>query len=149
MPTIRIETYIKAEKAIVFDLSRSIDLHKFSTQHTNEEAIAGVTSGLMGLNETVTWKAKHFGIYQKLSTKITEFDRPNSFVDEMQKGIFKDFRHEHIFEENVEGTLMIDIFDYKSPCGIFGSLADYLFLENYMKNFLMVKEQLNQRIRRN
>ena len=60
---------LNADKEIVFDLSRSIDLHKLSTVHTNETAIAGRTSGLIGLNESVTWRAKHFGIYQKLTSK--------------------------------------------------------------------------------
>jgi len=68
MPKIELKTEIKAEKEIVFDLSRSIDLHKISIEHTNEEAIAGRTSGLIGMNETVTWRAKHFGIYQKLTS---------------------------------------------------------------------------------
>ena len=77
MPRIELRTEIKADKEIVFDLSRSIDLHKISTEHTNETAIAGKASGLIGLDENVTWRAKHFGIYQRLTSKITEFDRPN------------------------------------------------------------------------
>ena len=63
MPLIYLETYIKADIKIVFDLSRSVDLHKISTSHTNEEAIAGITSGLMGLHDTVTWRAKHFWLF--------------------------------------------------------------------------------------
>ena len=76
MPKIELKTKIKADRKVVFDLSRSIDLHKISTKHTNEEAIAGKTSGLIGMDESVTWRAKHFGIYQELTSKITEFDRP-------------------------------------------------------------------------
>ena len=136
MPKIRIETKIKSNKNIVFDLSRSIDLHKISTKQTNEEAIAGVTSGLINLNESVTWRAKHFGIYQKLTSKITEFKKPDYFVDEMEKGIFKKFKHEHIFKEKNGETLKIDIFDYVSPQGILGKIADQLFLKNYMRKLL-------------
>ena len=88
MPRIVLRTEIKADKEIVFDLSRSIDLHKISTENTNETAIAIKTSGLIGLNESVTWRAKHFGIYQKLTSKLTEYDRPNYFADEMVKGGF-------------------------------------------------------------
>ena len=54
MPKIKLETEINAPQKIVFDLSRSIDLHKISTKETNEEAIAGVTSGLIGENQSVT-----------------------------------------------------------------------------------------------
>ena len=78
MPKIELQTEIKADRSIVFDLSRSIDLHKISTEHTNEEAIAGKTRGLIDLNESVTWKAKHFGIYQKLTSKITHLTDPIS-----------------------------------------------------------------------
>lgn len=144
MPVIKLQTEIQANIDLVFDLSRSIDLHKISTRHTNEEAIAGVTFGLIGLNESVTWRAKHFGIYQKLTSKITKFEKPNHFVDEMQKGIFKRFRHEHIFEKIQDKTLIIDVFDYESPLGFLGRIADKLFLKNYMKSLL---EKRNQTIK--
>lgn len=142
MPKIELRTEINAEIHVVFDLSRSIDLHKVSTQHTNEEAIAGVTSGLIGMNESVTWRAKHFGVYQELTSKITEFNAPNSFTDEMVKGAFKQFRHEHHFSEHNAGTLMIDYFDYTSPFGILGKLADFLFLKNYMSKLLVKRNQI-------
>ncbi|RAJ08937.1 SRPBCC family protein [Arenibacter echinorum] len=144
MPRIELRTEINAPKEIVFDLSRSIDLHKISTQHTNEEAIDGITTGLIGLNESVTWKAKHFGIYQNLTSKVTEFDRPNYFADEMVKGAFKSFKHEHHFTDLNQGTLMTDFFEYESPTGILGKLADKLFLKKYMMDLL---EKRNQTIK--
>lgn len=142
MPTIKLTTFIESHIEIVFDLSRSIDLHKISTQKTDEEAIAGIKTGLIGLNEWVTWRAKHFGIYQKLTSKITTFDRPHSFTDEMVKGAFKSFKHQHIFKKLENGVEMIDIFEYQSPFGIFGKVADILFLEKYMTHFLKERNQL-------
>lgn len=142
MPRIELRTEIKADKEIVFDLSRSINLHKISTEHTNETAIAGKTSGLIGLNESVTWRAKHFGIYQKLTSKITEFDRPNYFADEMVSGAFSEFKHEHHFKDLNGGTLMTDFFDYKSPFGILGKLADRLFLKKYMTDLLTERNRI-------
>ncbi|MCK0157756.1 SRPBCC family protein [Cellulophaga sp. F20128] len=142
MPRIELRTIIKANKNLVFDLSRSIDLHKISTEHTNEEAISGKTSGLIGMNESVTWKAKHFGISQTLTTKITEFELPNYFVDEMLNGVFKSFKHEHLFSDSDKGTLMTDIFDYKSPLGILGKLADFLFLKQYMSELLKKRNMI-------
>lgn len=137
MPVINLKSEIKAAKEVVFDLSRSIDLHKISTEHTKEEAVAGVTSGLIGLNESVTWRAQHFGITQKLTSKVVEFVKPNFFADEMVEGAFKSFRHEHHFTELNGRTEMTDIFEYKSPFGILGGLADSLFLEKYMTNLLL------------
>lgn len=142
MPTLQLTTCIQSTQEIVFDLSRSIDVHKISTQKTDEEAIAGVTTGLIRLDEWVTWRAKHFGIYQKLTSKITTFDRPNSFTDEMVKGAFKSFKHQHIFKKTEHGTEMIDIFEYKSPFGIFGKLADSIFLKSYMTNLLKERNQI-------
>lgn len=142
MPRIVLKTEIKADKEIVFDLSRSIDLHKISTEHTNETAVDGKTSGLIGPNEWVTWKARHFGIYQKLTSKITEFNRPDLFTDEMIEGAFKCFRHEHHFSELNGGTLMTDVFDYKSPFGLLGDLADILFLKDYMTDLLEKRNRI-------
>ena len=136
MPRIELQTLIKAKREIVFNLSRSIDLHKISTEQTNETAFAGKTSGLIGFDESVTWRAKHFGVYQNLTSKITAFDSPNSFTDEMIRGAFKSFKHEHHFEEANGETLMTDVFDYQSPFGILGRLADKLFLEKYMTALL-------------
>lgn len=142
MPRIELRTEIKADRQIVFDLSRSIDLHKISTEHTNETVIAGKTSGLIGLNESVTWRAKHFGFYQKLTSKITEFDQPNYFTDEMVSGTFKSFIHEHHFADINGGTLMTDSFDYTSPLGYLGQIADKLFLKKYMSNLLRKRNQI-------
>ena len=79
MNTIRLQTHIQASIQTCFDLSRSIDLHLESTAETNEEAIAGKTSGLIGLDETVTWRAQHLGIYWKMTVQITAFEAPHFF----------------------------------------------------------------------
>lgn len=142
MPVIHLKTIIKAPIKRVFDLSRSIDLHKISTAKTNEIAIAGKTSGLIGMNEFVTWSAKHFGFTQNLTSIITEYHRPNSFTDEMQKGAFKSFKHQHIFTESEGTTVLTDVFEYKSPLGLLGNLADILFLEKYMENLLFERNQV-------
>ncbi len=142
MPIIRIETFINADQARVFDLARNIDLHQISTAHTNERAIAGKTSGLIELNESVTWEAKHFGIVQRLSSKITEMKSPDYFVDEMVFGAFKSFRHEHLFETKGTGTLMTDVFNYVSPLGMLGKLANVLFLNRYVTNLLVQRNQI-------
>ena len=139
MPEINIKTYIKAPVQICFDLSRSIDLHQISTQKSGEKAIAGRTSGLIQLHETVTWRAKHFGVWQKLTSKITGFDSPHYFEDQMVSGTFKYFRHEHHFTRTGNGTLMEDKFIFESPLGPLGKLANKIFLKNYMLNLLEVR----------
>ncbi len=83
MPTIHLSINIQAPIQKVFDAARSIDLHQTSMSHTCERAIAGKTDGLIALGETVTWEAKHFGIMQKLTVKITQMEAPYTFIDEM------------------------------------------------------------------
>jgi ligand-binding SRPBCC domain-containing protein len=141
MEKIILETYIEAPIERVFDLSRSIDLHKISTKGTKEEAIDGKTSGLIELNETVTWRAKHLGVFQKLTVVVTKLERPYIFEDKMTKGAFSKMKHTHKFEEAKNGTKMTDIFEFKSPLGILGNLANILFLKSYMTNFLKTKNE--------
>lgn len=142
MPIIKLDTKIIAPKEVVFDLARSIDLHQLSAAETNEEAIAGKKTGLLELGEEVTWRAKHFGIYQRLSSKMVAIDFPNYFVDEMTKGIFKSFSHRHEFKQDGEITTMTDVFDYTSPLGGLGKIADRLFLKQYMTRFLIKRNQV-------
>ncbi len=141
MATITLSTLIQAPIQICFDLSRSIDLHMLSTAETGEKAIAGRTSGLIELGETVTWRAKHLGVWQNLTSKITEFRAPHYFVDEMVSGAFKSFRHEHHFEENNGGTLMKDVFTFESPLGIVGIIFNKIFLTDYMTYFLIERNK--------
>lgn len=136
MPIITLETQIKASIDVCFDLSRSIDLHQISTADTKEKAIGGVTSGLIKLNETVTWQAVHFGVSQQLTSKITAFNQPYHFRDEQVKGAFEYFTHDHYFEATNDGVIMKDIFDFEAPLGVLGELANWLVLTQYMTNLL-------------
>ncbi|MGN6180182.1 MAG: SRPBCC family protein [Mucilaginibacter sp.] len=142
MSRIELSTRINAPIEKVFDLSRSIDLHMRSTSKTGEQAVAGRTSGLIGLGETVTWRAKHFGIWQQLTSKVTEFNYPTLFIDEMVSGAFKSFRHEHHFAVDDGGTLMRDVFVFESPLGIIGKLFNWLILKRYMTKFLVERNKM-------
>jgi ligand-binding SRPBCC domain-containing protein len=137
MPKIELTTIIDAPIETCFDLARSIDLHIESTKQTGEKAIAGKTSGLIELGETVTWRARHFGIWQTLTSEITDFDKPNFFADVMVKGAFKSFRHEHHFVARNGQTLMKDVFFFESPYGILGRLFNRMVLTKYMTSLLI------------
>ena len=141
MPTIELKTKIKAPIERCFLLSLSVEIHTLSTKETNERAIAGVTSGLMKLNVVVTWRAKHFGIYQNFTSVISAYQAPKYFVSEMVKGAFKKVHHQHILESVNGETIMTDIFSFKAPLGILGDLFSFLVLKNYMRGFLMKRNQ--------
>lgn len=142
MPRIELSTSILAPVDRVFDLSRSIDLHTVSAAASGEQAIDGVTSGLIGANDEVTWRAKHFGSWHTLTVRITEYDRPNHFRDVMTRGIFKRMAHDHFFDPVEDGTLMRDVFDFESPFGALGQVADLMFLSGYMRSFLLARNQI-------
>ena len=142
MPQIHLQTFINAPIERCFDLSRSVELHQLSTQQTQEKVVAGRMEGLMELGETVTWRAKHFGVWQNLTAKITAFDRPYFFCDEMVAGAFKSFRHEHTFEQTAKGIRMTDLFDFESPFGLLGKLTNHLVLMNYMRQLLLERNQV-------
>lgn len=136
MSTIVIETFIAASPERCFDMARDVTLHTASAGRTRERAVAGVTAGLIGLGQTVTFEAIHFGIRQRLTARVTRFEPPQRFVDEMVQGVFVSFGHVHEFEPAHGGTLMRDTLTWQSPCGLLGSLADFLFLKRYLAWFI-------------
>ena len=129
MPTILLSTEINAPIERCFDLARSIDFHQHTAGHTFETAIDGVTSGLIELDQTVTWRAKHFGQWRQLTVHIIEMKAPVHFRDVLLQGDFARLDHSHRFEFFDGKTIMRDIFHYKSPLGILGVIADQLFLK--------------------
>lgn len=136
MPCITVQITVDAPIETIFDLCRSVDLHVDSTGNTGEQAVAGVTAGLLELGDEVTWRATHFGIRQELTSRITKFDRPRMFRDSMVSGAFRRFDHDHFFTASEEGTIVEDRFDFDSPLGPLGWLANHLFLTRYMRGFL-------------
>jgi ligand-binding SRPBCC domain-containing protein len=136
MPVIRHQQFIKASVEVCFNLARNVDIHTQTTSKTKEKAVSGVTKGLLEEGDTVTWEAIHFGIEQRLTAKVTLMEEPNKFVDIMVEGAFNSFVHTHQFIEEAGGTIMLDTFEYKSPFGLIGVVADKLFLEKYMKAFI-------------
>ena len=142
MPKIHITTFIAAPVDRVFDLSRSINLHTISTAGTNEKAIAGVTTGLININETVTWQAKHLFKTRQHVSKITAMNSPVDFTDEMVTGDFKSFVHHHHFKPIQNGTIMIDVLYFESPYGIIGRWFNKIFLTSYLKRFLVKRNSI-------
>jgi ligand-binding SRPBCC domain-containing protein len=141
VPTIRLETIVEAPVEVCFDLSVDVDVHQRSVAVTGERAVAGVTSGRMNLGDEVTWEARHLGATRRLTSRITEYDRPHRFVDEMVAGAFESFRHEHCFTAVQGGTRMVDVFEYRSPLGPLGRIADLLFLRRYMRSLLTMRNR--------
>jgi ligand-binding SRPBCC domain-containing protein len=140
--TIHLVTAIRAPIERCFDLSRSIDLHVASTAHTGERAIAGKVRGLIDLDEEVTWRARHFGVVQDLTSRVTALTRPSHFRDEMVHGIFRSMVHDHGFEERGEVTVMTDTFAFACPLGPLGWIADKVAVRAHLAHLLAARNRV-------
>jgi ligand-binding SRPBCC domain-containing protein len=132
----RLETVIAAPVGDCFMLSLSVDAHAASMRGSGERAVGGVTSGVMGLGDTVTWRARHFGVVFRMTSAITAYEYPGRFVDEQHHGPFRHWWHEHAFAAVHGGTRMVDVVEFCSPVGLAGAAADRLVLGHYMPRLL-------------
>lgn len=142
MQQILVETRIAAPPERCFLLSLNIDLHRQSTEGTKERVIAGTSHGLIGPGETVTFRAKHFGLWLEHASVISAYHRPHYFQDRMIRGAFQTFEHDHYFEEQPYGTRMVDDLRFRAPLGIFGLVAERVVLKSYFRRFLEARNQV-------
>jgi ligand-binding SRPBCC domain-containing protein len=142
MPTITIETRIRAPIALVFDLARDPLAHAEQSSFTGERVVEpGKTSGLLEAGDLLTFEGRHLGVRQRLTVKITEMDAPRRFVDEGVRGAFRSLRHVHDFRVEGDETVMRDVIEWTSPFGILGRIADALFVTRHMRWFVTSKQQ--------
>ena len=144
MPVLRIVTDIAAPVERCFDLSRDIDLHLESMVASKERVVGGVTSGLIGAGQEVSWRARHFGIHWHMTSRITAFEPPHRVVDEMVRGPFAAFRHEHRFEAHGGGTRMTDVVDVRMGWGPIGPVAD-VAAGAYLRRLLTIRNGVVRR----
>ncbi|MBW3572161.1 MAG: SRPBCC family protein [Gemmatimonadetes bacterium] len=147
MITIQLSTHIHAPTERVFDLACSIDLHARSLDWTGEEPVAGRMSGLIGPGETVTWRARHLGVRQRLTSRISGYDRPRWFQDVMVRGAFAWMEHDHWFDAAPDGgTVLRDDFRFAAPLGVLGRIVEMLVLRRYMTRFLERRNAVIKRV---
>ncbi len=141
MTVIDLTTDIDAPIERVFDLARDLDLHASSMAHTGEQAIAGRTTGRVEVGDMVTWRARHFGLWWSLTSRITAVEAPMRFEDVQERGPFAWFRHEHRFEAHGGLTRMHDHWEHRSPLGPLGRLVDRGVLGRYMRSLLVIRNE--------
>jgi ligand-binding SRPBCC domain-containing protein len=132
-------TLIRAPIDRCFDLARSVEVHLAGNEHCGETAVAlaGVTSGLIGMAQRVTWRAKHFSVWQTLTSEITAMAAPAYFQDTMIQGAFRFMKHDHFFRSlSPSQTEMKDVFCFAAPLPVLGRLAEIIFLRRYIRALL-------------
>ena len=143
MPTIHLETILPTDIQTAFDLARSVDAHLNSAARTQEQVVGGRSQGLLELGDRVRWRARHFAVWQELEVEITAMDNPHYFQDVMLEGAFASMIHDHHFTARSDTqTLMVDDFHFQAPLGPLGRLAEYLFLERYLRRFLQERNRV-------
>ncbi|MGL3200671.1 MULTISPECIES: SRPBCC family protein [Curtobacterium] len=135
----RLDTHLDCSPERAFALSLDIGAHERSLADTGERAVGGVTSGTIGLGETVTFRARHLGFVWRLTSRITALEAPHRFVDEQARGPFARFRHEHRFERAGTGTRMVDDVVVTAPFGPLGRLAEVVVLGSYLRRLLSTR----------
>jgi ligand-binding SRPBCC domain-containing protein len=153
MITLTETTLIAAPIQRVFDLARSVEVHLSGNSHYGEQAVAlasdpaGATTGLLNLGDTVTWRARHFFIRQRLTSRITAFDPPAYFQDTMLRGAFRSMQHDHYFRTLPDGhTEMLDVFRFAAPVPLLGRIAEIVVLRRYMQALLRERNAVIQQI---
>lgn len=141
MPQIIVKTEIDANIDTCFDLARDVGFYYNTLEKSTEIPIGGKTTGLMEAGDYVTWETNHLSLMQHLTLKVTEFEKPILFVDEMVCGEFKTYRHEYIFEVENDKTIMTDKFQFQSPYGILGKLVDWVFLKRHFKKLIVTRNK--------
>ncbi|MDP4333267.1 SRPBCC family protein [Curtobacterium sp. A7_M15] len=132
----RVVTDLAVPPERAFALSLDIGAHERSMAASDERAVAGTTTGTIGLGESVTWRARHFGITWRMTSRITALEAPHRFVDEQVRGPFARFRHEHRFEPSAGGTRMVDEIEFRAPLGVLGVVAERAALARYLPRLI-------------
>jgi ligand-binding SRPBCC domain-containing protein len=135
----RVVTELDAPPERAFALSLDIGAHERSMAASSERAVAGTTSGTIGLGETVTWRARHFGVVWQMTSRITALEAPHQFIDEQVRGPFARFHHVHRFEPSARGTLMVDDIEFRAPLGPLGLVAERVALARYLPRLIAAR----------
>lgn len=137
---IRCTTMVPTDQETAFDLSLTIEVHLESFSKSQEQAVAGITSGVMALDDEVTWRARHFGRVWTMTSRISALDKPEMFVDEQVKGPFKSFHHTHLFRRVDERmTEMVDDITFRAPFGWLGWIAERIGLRWYLARLISTR----------
>ncbi|TDO22064.1 SRPBCC family protein [Pedobacter duraquae] len=77
----------------------------------------------------ITYKVSPMlGIKLDWMTEITQVEEGKYFIDEQRFGPYRFWHHQHHFTEVPDGVMMHDILTYGLPMGIFGRIANNLFV---------------------
>ncbi|MGW0432933.1 hypothetical protein ACWDV4_10365 [Micromonospora sp. NPDC003197] len=83
---IEIVSVIDAAPSVVFDLKLDVDVHTASVHTSQETATTSSGRRQLALGDEVTFRARHFGLRWRMTSRITLYEHPYRFVDEQTRG---------------------------------------------------------------
>ena len=93
--------------------------------------------------QIITYKVSPLlGIPLSWMTEITHVVPGKLFVDEQRQGPYSLWHHQHLFEQDGNGTLMTDIVHYKLPLGPLGVLAKSLFVGKQLEDIFEYRREV-------
>ena len=81
------------------------------------------------------------GISTTWVTEITHVKAKEYFVDEQRVGPYSMWHHEHFIEAIEGGVRMKDIISYNPPFGVFGRIANSLFIRKKLEGIFEYRTQ--------
>ena len=74
-------------------------------------------------------------------SEITSVKEKVAFIDQQNKGPYKEWIHEHKLELTPEGIVMHDIVKYIPPFGIIGRIANHIFIKKRVEKIFDYRKQ--------
>ena len=135
--------HINAPIERCFLLSTNIELVERTIQM---RPVEGKTSGLIGDGDRVVWHGRKFGIPAFHHTLITGYQRPTFFQDTMERGMFRNFQHDHHFHFIDGQTLMYDIVRFSLPWGWAGHAVAKRIVVPHVLKLMLERFELLKRL---
>jgi ligand-binding SRPBCC domain-containing protein len=139
MVTIRSTTMVHAPMERCFRLAVSIDLQIAAS---GRKALDGVTSGLIGPGDSVTWQGSLFGTVGRHQSLIEVWHPYTYFRDIMVDGHFKSYEHDHHFAPLNDGTRIRDEIRFSASSGMLGRIRERFFLRRKLTAMLKQRNAL-------
>ena len=143
---IEVVTRIEAAPGVCFDLARDVEVHAETLAETGERVTLRPAHRLLRLGDEVEFEGRHLGVRQRLRARITAFDRPRHFRDEMVRGAFRSFVHDHAFAPEAGGTCMTDRVRFEAPGGLLGRLVERAVLRPYLTQLIAARGRALRRL---
>lgn len=137
MPLVEVVTRARCAPEVLFDLALDVDAHAASLSGSGETASTSSGARQLQHGDEVTFRARHLGLVWRLTSRVSEYERPHRFVDEQVRGPFTQMRHEHVFEATAGGeTVMTDRMHVVAPFGVLGAAVGPVLLKPYLRRLL-------------